>query len=503
MLDKIDMVFFKYQRSIKHMSLCACALVAFVACVPDVSADSGANSNLFLPVNRSSLVVMQNPAKEIVIANPDIADVHVNNSKNLTLIGKNVGSTNVRVFDETGKLLQTLDVTVGYDLPAIRKTLKTFIPDETIGVEMVNTSVALTGKVRNNNTIDKALKIVQEYLGNAAGQSRSEAMSLAKAGVGMEFNPYPKILNMMTLISGQQVLLKVRVSEVNRDALKRLGVDPSLVLSGRNFFTAGALGSAISGLAVGATGNNTLADVDTFRGTQGFTWSSNSSHRAGAVISALERDGLIKTLAEPNLVAVSGEQADFLAGGEIPVVTPSTGSGGSSTTTVEYKPVGISVKFLPDVLSENRIRMVVQPEVSEVSTANSITMSGFVIPSITTRRAKTTVELAPGESFMIAGLIKDTTRASIDQLPGLKELPVLGALFRSTEFQRNESELVISVTPYLVDPLKGSDVKLPSDDFRPASQMEMFFYGALGAITTDEHSAKVPQIEGPTGFMVD
>ncbi len=170
---------------------------------------------------------------------------------------------------------------------------------------------------------------------------------------------------------------------------------------------------------------------------------------------------------------------------------------------MDYKPYGVSVKFTPDVLSENRIRMIVQPEVSEVSSANAIVMSGFTIPSLTTRRAKTTVELAPGESFMIAGLIKDHTSSTIDQLPGVKELPVLGALFRSTEFQRNESELVITVTPYLVDPVKDADIKLPSDDFRPASQMEMFFYGALGALTTGKNSVYVPQLEGPTGFMVD
>ncbi|MEK6746367.1 MAG: type II and III secretion system protein family protein [Pseudomonadota bacterium] len=495
MLNKIDMSFLSCRRSVRYVSLCACALTAFVAYIPGVSA-----AGLFLPVNRSSLVEMPSPVKEIVIANPDIADVHVNNSKALTFIGKTAGATNVRIFDETGKLAQTLEVTVGYDLPAIRRAIKKFIPDETINVEMVNTSVALTGQVRNNASIDRALKIAQEYIGNSAGDKVATATPATTEG-----NPYPKILNMMKVISGQQVMLRVRVSEVNRDALKRLGVDPSLVLSGRNFSMAGALGEGISGLAAGATSAYTLADADAFRGTQGFFWQSNPSHRAGAVISALERDGLIKTLAEPNLVAISGEQAEFLAGGEIPVVTPSSSSTGAPTVTTEYKPFGVSVKFTPDVLSQNRIRMVVQPEVSEISSANSIVLSGFTIPSITTRRAKTTIELAPGESFMIAGLIKDNTKASIDQIPGVKELPVLGALFRSTEFQRNETELVISVTPYLVDPLKSSDVKLPTDDFRPASQVEMFFYGALGAIMTGENSVKIPQveIEGPTGFMMD
>lgn len=490
------MVFFKYQHKLKYVCMCACALSSFMLQVPSALAASG----LFLPINRSSLVVVKTPIKEVVIANPDVADVYVNNSKTLTVIGKLAGHTNVRLFDGDGKLMQTLEVSVGYDLPAIRKALKNFLPDETIGVEMVNSSIALTGQVHSSTATDKALKIVQEYIGNAAGDSKSAA----SAPTSEDGNQYPKILNMMKIISGQQVMLKVRVSEVNRDALKRLGIDPSLVLSGGNFTFGGALGSAISGLAVGAVANSTLPNPDDIRGTSSFLWQSNANHRAGAVINALERDGLVKTLAEPNLVAVSGEQAEFLAGGEIPVVTPQSSSAGSNVTaTVEYKPFGISVKFTPDVLSQNRIRMVVQPEVSEISTANSVVMNGFTIPSITTRRAKTTVELAPGESFMIAGLIKDNTKASIDQLPGLKELPVLGALFRSTEFQRNETELVISVTPYMVDPLKNSDVKLPTDDFRPASQMEMFFYGALGAITTDEHSAYIPQLEGPTGFMVD
>lgn len=496
MLNKIDTMVSGGRCGFRYMSLCACALTAFVGSVPNALAGSG----LFLPINRSSLVEMPNPVKEIVIANPDIADVHVNNSKALTFIGKTAGATNVRIFDEAGKLLQTLDVTVGYDLPAIRRAMKKFIPDETIGVDMINTSVALTGQVRNNASIDKALKIAQEYIGGAYGDAKT-----AVAPAASDVNPYPKILNMMKLISGQQVMLRVRVSEVNRDALKRLGIDPALVLAGRNFFTESALGTGISGIVAGATSNWTVADSNKIRGTGVVGWQSNSGHRFGAQISALERDGLVKTLAEPNLVAVSGEQAEFLAGGEIPVVTPSStsGTGTVPTVTTEYKPFGVSVKFTPDVLSQNRIRIIVQPEVSEISDANSIVMSGFTIPSITTRRAKTTVELAPGESFMIAGLIKDNTKASIDQLPGVKNLPVLGALFRSTEFQRNESELVISVTPYIVDPLKSSDVKSPGDDFRPASQVEMFFYGALGAVMTDKNSVKIPQIEGPTGFMMD
>jgi len=487
MFGYVKVRFFNYQHKLKL--LFACVFVLYAVSTSSVMAGAG----VFLPLSRSTLVVLPSPVKEVVIANPDIVDAYAHNQTTLTLIGKTVGTTNVRLFDGAGKLIKTMDVSVGYDLPAIRKALKTFIPDEKIGVEMVNTSVAITGNVRNNATTDKALKIVQDYIGNAKATGVSDAGS-------------NNVINMMKLISGQQVMLRVRVAEVNRDALKRLGVDPSLVLSGGNFSTSGALGTGISGLAAAATSNYTLADKDTFRGTEGLFWQSNSRHRAGAVINALERDGLFKLLAEPNLVAVSGETAEFLAGGEVPIPIAQSSSGGTANgnVTVEYKPYGVAIKFTPDVLSENRIRMLVQPEVSDISFAQGAVVSGLPVPSIATRKAKTTVELAPGESFMIAGLIKDQTQSSIDQLPGLKELPVLGALFRSTEFQRHESELVIAVTPYLVDPLKSSDVKLPSDDFRPANQMEMFFFGALGAINADGSSAtQAPQLEGPTGFMVD
>jgi pilus assembly protein CpaC len=320
------------------------------------------------------------------------------------------------------------------------------------------------------------------------------------------------ILNMMQVTSGQQVMLKVRVGEINREALKNLGIDLSAVgiVDGVNTIalgTGGGIGSLVAPassseptilpgqflLPGGRTPTNT-------RGIFSGVWRPGAG-TFGGLVKALERDGLFKLLAEPNLVAVSGEQAEFLAGGEIPVPVVQGGSS-SNNISVEYKPFGVAVRFTPFVLSENRVRMAVQPEVSEISTENAIRISGFDIPSISTRRAKTTIELAPGESFMIAGLIKDQMRATIDQVPGAKELPVLGALFRSNEFRRNETELVIAVTPYLVDPVRNDDIKLPTDNFRPANQMDMFFYGKLGGI---DRAASAPSAgpEGPVGYMVD
>ncbi|MBY0407690.1 MAG: hypothetical protein K2Q01_08350, partial [Rickettsiales bacterium] len=304
--------------------------------------------------------------------------------------------------------------------------------------------------------------------------------------------------------------------EIRRSALKNLGIDLNLLQTGEgsNLISLGT-GGGIASLV--APGNATAITPGVFllpggqvpvntRGVLGGRYQPGGAggNTYSGLLKALEQDGLFKVLAEPNLVAISGEEAEFLSGGEIPIPVVQANGGAGSNISVEYKPFGVAVKFTPNVLNPNRIRMQVQPEVSDISTANGITVSGFQVPGIETRRAKTTVELAPGESFMIAGLLSDSTRASIQQLPGAKELPILGALFRSTEFQRNETELVIAVTPYIVDPLTSSDVKMPSDDFRPASQMEMFFYGALGSLSNvNENPAQPPSLEGPTGFMVD
>ncbi|MDX1975995.1 MAG: type II and III secretion system protein family protein [Rickettsiales bacterium] len=479
-----------------------------------------------VPVNRSSLIHLNSPMAEILIANPDIADVHPHNSNTITLIGKHLGSTNIRIFDDKGNLLRDLNIVVVRDLPAIRKALKNFLPNEPIGIEMVNTSVALTGRVSNASTADRAIQIVRDFVvaenttsATPGAASSSPVSSMFSSGEGTPAVAAadvrePEIINMMQITSGHQVMLRVRVGEINRTALKNLGVNLSASIANNFQIATGA--NALAGFLTPITSTDTTTvprgpghyvfpsdSIGTPTDTQGLMIARAQS--GGDVISgavrALERDGLFKVLAEPNLVAVSGEQADFLAGGEIPIPIVS-GSGSGSTAGVEYKEFGVAVKFTPNVLSETRIRMTVQPEVSELSTANSVTIGGVSVPGVTTRRAKTTVELAPGESFMIAGLLKDQSNATIEQLPGAKELPILGALFRSTSFQRNETELVIAVTPYLVDPLKSSDVKLPTDNFVPPSFIEQFFYGALSGNSVPS-ATQSPPLEGAVGFMMD
>lgn len=449
---------------------------------------------MVIPVGRSVLVNVDSDMGEVIVADPNIADVYVHGKNKISIIGKDLGRTTVRAFDENSDLVKEIDVTVGYDLPAIRKALKEFLPYENIGVEMVNTNIALTGDVSSSSAIDKALKIVDEFVAPSTGKNGQEK--------AVDYRP--KILNLMQVSTGQQVMLRVRVGEIQRTAVKNLGLNLQAIKDvGDTAFQIGT-GSGVLGIPDPETGiqqftfgqfNLSGKDV---RGTFGGTYRGNSTG-VSTMLDALERNGLFKLLAEPNLVSLSGEQSQFLAGGEIPIPV----ANGLDNISIEYKPFGVSVKFTPYVLSENRIRVSVEPEVSELGDS-TIKVEGFDIPSLTTRRAQTVVELAPGESFMIAGLISDKMSSTIEQVPGVSEIPIFSALFRSSAYQREETELVLAVTPYMVDPLAAGDVKLPTDNFRPASVMESFFYGALGSMSGDASKiGQTPQVEGPIGFMVD
>ena len=453
------------------------------------SVNNGANPIFYVPINRSELVTSATDLSEVIVTDPDVADVYVHGKQKVSVIGKRIGQTTMRLFDSSHKLVRSMDVFVTYDLPAVRRALKEFLPAEHIGVSMVNTRIALTGDVTSAAAAASAIEIAEEFVRGKLTEAQMDSRKIHDGKSGSDQSP---IINMMKISAGQQVMLRIRIGEVQRTAVRNLGV--SLQAFGDHLSIGTAIGRAAGTAADGTTkifqyggytpSTDAFADV---------TVKGGRSEGLGAAIEALERDGLFKVLAEPNLTALSGEEAQFLAGGEFPIKVPQA----QGVTTTEYKPYGVALKFTPFVLSQNRIRIQVQPEVSQIDTSSSGT--GSDAPSITTRRASTTVELAPGESFMIAGLMSDNIASQVDQLPGAGEIPVLGALFRSTAFKRNETELVISVTPYLVDPIKGSDMKLPTDDLRPASFMESVFMGALGS----NRGIKGAGLEGPTGFMTD
>lgn len=451
---------------------------------------SSAGSVFYVPINRSELITVPTDMAEVVVTDPEVANVLVHGKRKVSVIGTAIGQTTLRIFDANHKTIRDVDVIVTYDLPAVRRALKQFLPNEHIGVSMVNTRMALTGDVSSAASASTAMEIATEFLSGKLAQGSTARVPNADGSLS-------PIINLMKISSGQQVMLRIRIGEAQRAAVKNLGV--SLQALGSSSFPL-AIGTGIGRLVTsGTTSAFEYGTVQASNSTSAFATGSiytPGSTGVGAAIEALERDGLVKILAEPNLTALSGEEAQFLAGGEIPIPVPQQ----QGTTTIEYKPFGVALKFTPYVLSPNRIRIQVNPEVSEISNDNSIrTSDGYTAPSFITRRASTTVELAPGESFMIAGLMRDDINTSIDQLPGAGNIPVLGALFRSTAFNRRETELVITVTPYLVDPIKGSDMKLPTDDFRPASFMESIFFGAIGST----HGEKDPTAEGPTGFMTD
>ena len=481
-------------------AIAALVALTLMAGVPDAwaaraaASTSNAGSVFYVPINRSELITTKTDMAEVVITDPEVANVLVHGKRKVSVIGLQVGQTTLRIFDANRKLIRSTDVYVTYDLPAVRKAMKQFLPNEHIGVSMINTRMALTGDVSSAAAAATAMQIAEEFIYGKTSESR-----VAKAtNYDGDQNQSP-IINLMKISAGQQVMLRIRIGEAQRSAVKNLGVN--LQALGDDGFPL-TIGTGIGRTIANATGTGgafTYGSYQLSNDTNSFGFAgirTPGSTGIGATIEALERDGLIKILAEPNLTALSGEEAQFLAGGEFPIPVPQQ----LGTTTIEYKPFGVALKFTPYVLSPNRIRIQVNPEFSEVSNTNSIrTSDGFTAPSFVTRRASTTVELAPGESFMIAGLIRDDISSTINQIPGAGDIPVLGALFRSTAFQHNETELVIAVTPYLVDPAKSSDIKLPTDNFRPASFMESIFFGALGSTRGD----KDPSLEGPTGFMTD
>lgn len=453
-----------------------------------------ARTVLDVGLNRAELVNLNKPMSEVMISNPEIADVVVHGSQKVSIIGKKIGSTNLRFFDEKAGLIHEVDIVVGYDLPAIRRTLKRFFPNQNLGLETINNSLAVSGVVPDAQTANRVMQIVYEFV----KESRKDEAAGSSQSYTAQDNRFPGIVNLLTLNSGQQVMLKVKIGEINRNTLKNLGANLQLNtgIGETNLF------SFVTGLGQqyyepdggGILGQFSPSTTERFGSS--ISRFQKGNFGVSGMIEALQQEGLFKVIAEPNLTAVSGETANFLAGGEFPITTTST----QGQVNVQFKQFGVSLAFTPYVLANNRIRLVVAPELSEID--SSLTVGGY--PSLSTRKAKSTVELAPGEAFMVAGLIRDRVNSAVKELPGLAEIPIISALLRSTSYQREESELVIAVTPYIVDPVVNSDIRMPTDEFRTPSVMEMFFYGALGSMSGNaSRIGQTPVLEGPIGFMTD
>ena len=408
---------------------------------------------LDVPLNKSQVITVDRPISRAMIGNEEIADVLPMTNQSLYVLGKKMGTTSLTVYDTNNRVISVLDVAVGPDVVTLRRQISELIPGEDIGARISNDAVVLTGIVSSGPVVDRAMQLAKSYAGD-------------------------KVINMMSVGASQQVMLEVRFSEVSRQGGKQIGVSAFLGSDG------GTFGSAIG------NGAQLTPDPDTGQGvlrleeiTNTFGIFRKFGRVAGlnveGVLDALERKGLVKTLAEPTLIALSGETASFLAGGEfpVPVLQGNGGGNGGNGFTIEFKPFGVSLAFTPTVLADGVINLVVEPEVSSIDPSASITVNGLVIPGLQTRRASTTLELRDGESFALAGLIRKDFSTTVRQVPLLGSIPILGALFRSSGFQKGETELVIVVTPRLVQPIRADQVQLPTDRVQNPSEGELFLLG--------------------------
>lgn len=408
---------------------------------------------LAVPINKSQVLRSDRPYAKALIGNPEIADVLPLTSSSLYILGKQAGTTSLTLYDRSNRLIAVIDVVVGPDVMSLRRQLSELVPVEGVGARISNDSIVLEGVVPNAVVADRAVQLAETY---APG----------------------KVVNLLSLGSSQQVMLEVRFAEVKRSALKQFGLGW--------FVNDNNLDGAIGGDA------SVTPDPDTGQGVirlgsivGSFAIISRTFRAFGAdfnvTLDALERKGVVTTLAEPTLVALSGETASFLAGGEFPVpVVQNVGGGGNNNSaayTVEWKPFGVSLAFTPTVLADGVINMLVAPEVSSIDPSASIVINNLTIPGIQTRRAKSVVELRDGESFALAGLIRKDFQDTIRQVPLLGSIPIIGALFRSTGFQNEETELVIIVTPRLVRPVPAGALKAPTDRVGPPTEADLFING--------------------------
>ena len=412
-------------------------------------------SEVVLSIGRGELVNVPGTMADVFVANEEIADVQIKSQRQLFVMGKSGGETTIYASNAAGDIIWSANIRVGSNIGRIDQLLAMAMPQAKISVATMGSNVILlTGTV-------------------AAPEDAAEAQRLVEAYVGEDAN----VISRLRMATPLQVNLQVRIAEVSRSVVRALGVNLTSVDAtggfkfgigqGRSPFTQVSPGGPV---AVGSDLEGDLYNIVN-QGSSGSTLGAFGKFLGldiGAALDLAETQGLVTTLSQPNLTALSGETAEFLAGGEFPIPLAQ----GLGTTTIEYKNYGVSLAYTPTVLANGRISMRVRPEVSELSSQGAITLNGFEVPALTTRRAETTIELGSGQSFMIAGLLSNSATNTIDKAPGLGDIPILGNLFRSTTYRKGETELVIVVTPYLVKPVDGNDIKLPTDGFRKPSEFQ-------------------------------
>jgi pilus assembly protein CpaC len=433
----------------------------------------------FLPLGIGKSIVIDLPRdiKDVLVADPKIANAVVRSAQRAYIIGATVGQTNIVFFDSAGQQIAAYDIAVTRDLNGVRGALKQALPNADIRIEGLGDGVMLSGSAATPIEAQQAGDLAARLVGGA-----------------------DKVINSIVVRGKDQVMLKVTVAEVARSIIKQMGIDLTANLSygtsavtfnNSNPFTANN-GPLVAGNSVATS------------------FGGGSTPSVTATLRAMESAGVVRTLAEPNLTAISGESATFIAGGEFPVPTGVTcqttaaGSVGQCAPSIAFKKFGVSLNFTPIVLTEGRISLHVMSEVSEVSTDNSINISGISVPSIKTRRAETTLEIPSGGAMAMAGLIQQQTKQAINGLPGLSTLPVLGALFRSSDFANNQTDLMVIVTPLIVRSVAPKDLSRPDDGFAPVSDPQADLLGSINRIYgAPGRTDPAQNYRGTYGFITD
>jgi pilus assembly protein CpaC len=439
---------------------------------------SGTSSKLQVPLNRAIVVESDTPFAELSIANPGIADLSSLSDRTIYVLGKSPGTTTLTLFDASGRLITNVEVQVTPDLSEFKERLRHILPGERIEVRSANDGIVLSGVVTSIQKLERALELAERYAPE-------------------------RVSNLMSVGGIQQVMLKVRFAEMQRSVSKSLS--SSLALSGGIGSDLGV--RAGTGALTNSGGNadaiaGTLPASNTNSGAILFGFNAGST-QVGILLEALEQKGVVRFLAEPNLVALSGQEAKFLAGGEYPIPVRT-----QDGTTIQFKPFGVELGFIPRVVDKDLINLELKAAVSAIDTANGVAVDGFTIAAFSRRETSTTVEMRDGESFAIAGLLQDDFTDSSSQLPWIGDVPVLGALFRSASYQRSQTELVIIITAHLVTPTRGEALALPTDRIKPPTEQDLFLFGRTAAGTRTPQKGAAGEVAkqdftGSYGYVLD
>jgi len=464
--------FFGYTHPARDfIILCLLSLaVVLVAVLPAPAADTtrlrisrvGASEHIQLAVNKSIIVDLPGNVSEVIVSQPNVAGAIMRNQRRAIIQGVSVGETNVLFLDGNGRRVAVIDVSVANDSSTLSTAIRNIIPGSQIKVDSFGDRIVLSGTAKSSDDVAKASAIAAQFAGSA-----------------------DNVANVITITGAQQVMLKVTVAEVSRETVRQLGIDLSGSLSVGNLVT-GLVSSLPLGGASGVINSNQL--------TAGFNAGGLSIN---ATLRALERRGAMRTLASPTLTAISGGTAEFLAGGQYPVPVGID----QGKITFEFKEFGVKLKFTPTVRSNGIIALDVETSVSEPTTEGGFSAGDITIPATKERRAKTSVEMASGSTLAIAGLIEDKVRQQFNSLPGIGNIPIIGALFRSRDFVRSQTELLILVTPYMAQP--GGQARLPTDNVNFSGDAEAIFLGHMESLYGVGGNGDAGSYKGSIGFVLD